>query len=255
MSSPMVEFDNVTYCAGEKTILSDISFAVGRGEQTLILGNSGAGKSTILKLILGLIKPTQGEIRLMDTDMVELGEPGLCKVRRRCGIVFQEGALFDSLTVRENVSFFLLEYLKIPQPEIDRRVSEILHYLGLDKYHEYFPAQLSSGMKRRVAFARAIATRPELLLIDEPTSGLDPYNANRVIELIQNLQEQFQVNSIIVSHELHYFLDMIDRIIAVGNGKVAFNGEPDIDLLVQKNIYGFNNHEPIPEGNRYGIKQ
>jgi len=248
----MVEFDNVTYCIRGKTILSDVSFSIERGEPTLFLGSSGAGKSTILKLILGLIKPTKGEIRLMNTDMADLGEPGMCKVRRRCSIVFQEGALFDSLTVKENVSFFLIEYLKLPLTEIDKRVNEILEYLGLDGYFEYYPSQLSGGMKRRVAFARAIATHPELLLIDEPTAGLDPYNAGRVVELIKNLQEQFQVTSIIVSHELHYFLGMIDRIIAVGNGKVAYDGESDVQLLQQKNIYGTNNHL-ISEDNGYGI--
>lgn len=248
MGNYIVEFNKVTYCAGGKNILSDVSFSIGRGEQTLFLGSSGAGKSTILKLILGLIKPTQGEIRLMNTDMVDLGEPGLCKVRRRCSIVFQEGALFDSLTVKENVSFFLMEYMKLPHTEIDRRVTEILSYLGLDQYLDYFPSQLSGGMKRRVAFARAIATHPELILIDEPTAGLDPYNANRVVELILNLQNKFGVTSLIVSHELHYFLDMIDRIIAVGNGKISYDGEPNVELLQQKNIYGSNN-ELIMEGN------
>ena len=248
----MVEFDNVTYCAGEKTILRDVSFSIGRGEPTLFLGSSGAGKSTILKLILGLLKPTKGEIRLMDTDMVELGEPGLCKVRRRCSIVFQEGALFDSLTVKENVSFFLLEYLKLPEAEIEKRVMQILEYLGLQNNIDYYPSQLSGGMKRRVAFARAIATHPELILIDEPTAGLDPYNAQRVIELIKNLQNEFQVTSIVVSHELHYFIGMVERIIAVSNGKIVHDGEPDIELLQEKNIYGTNN-ELIREENNYGI--
>ncbi len=160
--------------------------------------------------------------------------------------------MFDSLTVKENVSFFLIEYLKLSSAEIDNRVTDILKYLGLDPYLDYYPSELSGGMKRRVAFARAIATEPELLLIDEPTAGLDPYNANRVVELIKNLQEKFHVTSLIVSHELHYFLGTINRIIAIGDGTVKYDGPPDTQLLQQKNIYESNTHA-ILEDNRYGV--
>ena len=218
----MVEFKNVSLTLGNRQILDSISFRIAPGEIVLLGGDSGVGKSTILKLILGLIRPTAGNIRVLGHDIGSLKNEALMRVRQQCGIVFQEGALFDSLTVEENVSFFLREALHVPTAELQRRVSETLDYLGLKDYFHYYPAQLSGGMKKRVAIARAIVTRPKLLLYDEPTAGLDARSAIRVVELIRDLQKRFNVTSLIVTHELHYFVRVIDKIFHLENGRIEF---------------------------------
>ncbi|MHB2150814.1 ABC transporter ATP-binding protein [Calditrichota bacterium LG25] len=218
----MVELEKVSLTLGNRKILDNVSFHINPGEIVLLSGDSGVGKSTILKLILGLIRPTAGKIHVLGHDIGALKTNALMRVRQQCGIVFQEGALFDSLTVEENVSFFLKEALHVPPDEIRKRVSETLSYLGLMDYLHYLPSQLSGGMKKRVAIARAIVTRPKLLLYDEPTAGLDARSAIRVVELIRDLQKQFNVTSLIVTHELHYFVRVIDKIFHLENGRIEF---------------------------------
>ncbi len=218
----MVEFKNVSLTLGHRKILDDVSFRINSGEMVLLGGDSGAGKSTVLKLILGLLRPDAGTIHVLGHDIGTLSNDALMKVRQQCGIVFQEGALFDSLTVEENVSFFLREALHLPAEEIKQRVDQTLSYLALTDYLHYYPAQLSGGMKKRVAIARAMVTRPRLLLYDEPTAGLDARSAIRVVELIRDLQKRFHVTSLIVSHELHYFVRVIDKIFHLENGRIEF---------------------------------
>ena len=229
----MIEFKNVSLNLSGKVILNNISFRIEKGQSVLLAGNSGVGKSTILKLILGLIKPTEGSIRVFGQEVSHLPERELLKIRQKCGMVFQEGALFDSLTIEENVGFFLRENKKLTAEQVHHKVVEILDYLGLEKYLHYYPSQLSGGMKKRVAIARAIIANPSILLYDEPTAGLDPISANRVVELIDDLRNRMNVTSVIVSHEIHYFLDVIDRMIILKEGGIFYDGMPQLNLISQ----------------------
>lgn len=227
----MVEFKNVSLTLGNKQILHDLSFKIEKGKIVVLSGNSGEGKSTILKLILGLLKPTSGQIFIFGKDITRLRKKELMKIRQQCGIVFQSGALFDSLTVEENVSFFLTEALDVKPDEARHRTHEILNYLGLIEYTDYYPSQLSGGMKKRVAIARAIVTNPKLLLYDEPTAGLDVRSAFKVVELIRDLQKRLTVTSLIVSHELHYFTRLMDKILHLENGRITLEKENNAELI------------------------
>ncbi len=248
----MIEFKNVSLQLGGRGILRNVSFRVEKGQSVLLAGNSGVGKSTILKLILGLIKPTEGSIRVLGQEISHLPEKRLLQIRQQCGMVFQEGALFDSLTIEENVGFFLRENKKFTAEQVFHKVVEILEYLGLEQYLHYYPSQLSGGMKKRVAIARAIIANPSILLYDEPTAGLDPISANRVVELIDDLRTRMSVTSVIVSHEIHYFLDVVDRMILLKEGTIFYDGVPQLNLFANANPskakYKINNGERL-----YGI--
>jgi len=226
----MIELKNVSLTLNKKQILDNLSFRVDRGQIAVLAGNSGEGKSTILKLILGLIRPTSGTIRVLGQNILDLSESELMKVRQKGAIVFQEGALFDSLTVEENVCFFLKEALHVDRNEARQRVIDILQYLGLGKYMRYYPSQLSGGMKKRVAIARAIVTHPQILLYDEPTAGLDAQSAFRVVELIKDLQERLNVTSLIVTHELHYFMKVLDKILYLEQGRIVSETKNSAEL-------------------------
>lgn len=199
---PVVAFDGVSLAFDEKVILDRVTFALLPGRMKIILGASGAGKSTILRLILGLLKPDEGRIFVLGRRVDEMRESELAGVRAQLGMVFQEGALFDSLTVRENVGYRLFEETKIPIPEVDLRVSEVLGFVGLGAFGERMPSELSGGERRRVAIARAMAARPHLLLYDEPTTGLDPITALTIDHEIVKLRDLERVGSIIVTHQL-----------------------------------------------------
>ncbi len=226
----MIEFDKVSLVLRGKKVLWNFSFKVEQGESILLVGNSGAGKSTILKLILGLTKPTSGAIYIQGQDITRMAENELMKIRQNFGMVFQEGALFDSLTVEENVGFFLRENQKLSWEEVNDRVIEKLRYLGLEDYLHYYPSQLSGGMKKRVALARAMVSNPQVLLYDEPTAGLDPFAAKRVVELMAELRKRFGVTNLIVSHEIHYFLNSVDRMILLRQGQNRYDGVPDLGI-------------------------
>src|SRR5581483_6283323 len=170
----VIVFQDVAIAFEDKMVLDGVSFDLPRGETKALFGVAGSGKSTILKLALGLIKPDRGHIWVLGQDITQMKEQELFELRRRVGIVFQESALFDSLTVRENVAFRLMEEGKIPEEEVEKRVREALSFVELERTIEMFPAELSGGMRRRVAIARAIITQPEVLLYDSPTGGLDP---------------------------------------------------------------------------------
>ena len=227
----MIEFQDVTLELQGRLVLDNISFRIHQGDSVLLVGNSGAGKSTIMKLILGLIKPTAGKIRILGEDITRLSEKKLLKIRQQFGMVFQGGALFDSLTVEDNVAYFLKENLRMTEAEIKVRVHQTLEFLGLSRFLNYFPSQLSGGMVKRVAIARAIVSKPKALLYDEPTAGLDPISARRVVELIQHLQEKFGTTSLIVSHEIHYFLETARRMLMLKGGTIMYDGEPNLDIL------------------------
>jgi phospholipid/cholesterol/gamma-HCH transport system ATP-binding protein len=199
---PIIVFDGVWLAFDEKVILRDVSFTLQTGHTKIFLGASGAGKSTILRLILGLLKPDQGRIFVNGEEVHAMTEDELMRVRADLGMVFQEGALFDSLTVRENVGYKLYEELNWPLDKADARVEEVLGFIGLGEFIDRMPSELSGGQRRRVAIARAMAAKPRILLYDEPTTGLDPITALTVDEEIIKLRDFEGVSSILVTHQL-----------------------------------------------------
>ncbi|MCK6622428.1 MAG: ATP-binding cassette domain-containing protein [Calditrichaceae bacterium] len=226
----MIRFKDVTLTLGERKVLDNVSFTIETGELILLVGGSGSGKSTILKLILGLARPEKGEIYINGQEIASMRERRLLKVRRDCGIVFQEGALFDSLTVEENVGFFLKENLNMPEEEVHKQVVEELAFLGLEDFLHYYPSQLSGGMKKRVAVARAAIANPRIMLYDEPTAGLDPIAAQRVVDLISDLHRQLNITSVVVTHEIHFFLNKVKRLMMLKDGRIVYDGAPVADI-------------------------
>jgi phospholipid/cholesterol/gamma-HCH transport system ATP-binding protein len=198
---PVLAFENVSLWFGKNHVLNDISFTVKGAETRVLLGPAGVGKSVLLKLANGLIRPTSGTIRVFGEDISTLREEALFKLRENIGMVFQEGALFDSLSVGENVAYRLNED-KVPQDEIEERVRQALCFVELEDTIDKAPSQLSGGMRRRVSIARAMISRPELILYDSPTGGLDPITSNTIIELVVKQRDVYGSSSLVVSHRL-----------------------------------------------------
>jgi phospholipid/cholesterol/gamma-HCH transport system ATP-binding protein len=201
-NAPIVVFDKVSLAFDDKAILRDVSFTLLTGHTKIFLGASGAGKSTILKLALGLLRPDSGFIWANGERVDTLSEVELVKVRADFGMVFQEGALFDSLTVAENVGYKLYEETDMPLEQVRQRVDEVLGFIGLTEHIDKMPSELSGGQRRRVAIARAMAYKPRILLYDEPTTGLDPITASTVDDEIVKLRDLENVSSIVVTHQL-----------------------------------------------------
>jgi phospholipid/cholesterol/gamma-HCH transport system ATP-binding protein len=199
---PIIVFDHVSLAFDDKEILRNISFTLKTGHTKIFLGASGAGKSTILRLILGLLKPDAGQIFVNGERVDNMREDDLMKVRADLGMVFQEGALFDSLTVRENVGYKLFEESNLPLDEVNRRVEEVLGFVRLKDFIDRMPSELSGGQRRRVAIARAMTAKPRILLYDEPTTGLDPITGLTIDEEIIKLRDLEGVSSIVVTHQL-----------------------------------------------------
>jgi phospholipid/cholesterol/gamma-HCH transport system ATP-binding protein len=219
---PIIVFDQVKLAFDEKLILHDVSFTLKTGHTKIFLGASGAGKSTILRLILGLLKPDAGRIFVNGDRVDDMTEDQMMAVRADLGMVFQEGALFDSLTVRENVGYKLFEELNWPQADGTGRVSEVLGFIGLGEFIERMPTELSGGQRRRVAIARAMAARPRILLYDEPTTGLDPITAITVDQEIVKLRDLEGVSSIVVTHQLRDAFYVADHTAVRTGGGIAF---------------------------------
>lgn len=198
----LIEFDRVSVAFGANPVLEDVSFRVGRGETKVLLGEAGAGKSVALKLAIGLLRPDRGAVRVLDHTVSEMPEQELFQLRRRIGIVFQESALFDSMTVRDNVAYRLVEEGKLEAAAIEARVKACLDAVDLDDVMDKMPAELSGGMQRRVAIARALATAPEIMLYDSPTAGLDPITATSIMEQIIKLRDVANVTALLVTHRL-----------------------------------------------------
>jgi phospholipid/cholesterol/gamma-HCH transport system ATP-binding protein len=199
---PAVVFDKVSLAFDETVVLREVSFSVRAGRLTMLLGASGSGKSVILKLILGLLKPDSGIIRVNGQRTDTMAEAQLMNVRNGIGMLFQENALFDSLTVADNVGYRLREEMDVPGEQVRRRVEEVLGFIGLNEYLERMPSELSGGQRRRVAIARAMAARPQLLLLDDPMAGLDPITAKTVEDEIVKLRDLEHVTAILVTHQL-----------------------------------------------------
>jgi phospholipid/cholesterol/gamma-HCH transport system ATP-binding protein len=200
--SAAVVFDKVTFAFDDHVVLRDISFSVPKGSMKILLGASGAGKSVVLKLILGLLRPDAGTILVNGQRVDRLTERDLLRIRGDIGMLFQENALFDSLTVAENVGYRLYEETDMPEKQVRSRIEEVLGFIGLGEYIDRMPSQLSGGQRRRVAIARAVAAKPKLVLFDDPTTGLDPVIATTVDDEIVKLRDLEHVTSIVVTHQI-----------------------------------------------------
>ncbi len=258
-SNNVIVFEDVSMSFEDKTVLDGISFHLPRGETKALFGVAGSGKSTILKLALGLLKPDSGRIIVLGEDITQMNEDDLFELRRRVGIVFQESALFDSLTVRENVAYRLMEERDVPEEEIEKRVREVLSFVELEHTVDLFPSELSGGMRRRVAIARAIITQPEVLLYDSPTGGLDPVTSTTIVELIVKQRDVYKTSALMVTHRLqdafimatHYFDRTTNKMqplpkgargevrmsfLILREGKIIFDGDAK-DLAASKDEY------------------
>ena len=242
-----IVFEDVAIQFEDQEVLDGVSFRLERGETKAVFGVAGSGKSTLLKMALGLIKPDRGRIFVLGYEVSSMKEEELFELRRKIGMVFQESALFDSLTVEENVAYRLLEEGYLPGDELRAKVTEALRFVELEHTLERFPAELSGGMRRRVAIARAIITQPEVLLYDSPTAGLDPITSTRIIELLLKQRDVYKTSALMVTHRLqdafvmasHYYdtrtnemkplapgakHDVRTSFLILRNGKVIFDG-------------------------------
>jgi phospholipid/cholesterol/gamma-HCH transport system ATP-binding protein len=223
----LVEFREVDFSYGPQKaqVLKKVSFGLQRGETLVILGGSGSGKSTILRLLLGLLDVDQGEIFVFGRDITQLHEGELVEIRKHLGMVFQDGALFDSLTVGENVGYFLMEHPRPGQTEADveAKVSEVLRLVGLEHTVDMMPDELSGGMRRRVAAARTLIYRPEIILYDEPTTGLDPATCENMCQVINDIKAQ-GISSIMVTHNLEDAWSVGDRFLLIREGQILWTG-------------------------------
>ena len=233
---PAIEFRNVTMIYDGRKVLNDLSFKVMKGETKIILGGSGCGKSTTIKLVLGLVKPDSGQILVDGEDVTDYGEAQMMRVRRKIGMIFQEGALFDSLSVYENVAFKLHEQ-GVPEEEVESEVRRMLRFVNLEDAIENMPSELSGGMRRRVGIARALVGDPKIVMFDEPTAGLDPPTARTICELAMKLRDLEDVSSIFVTHEMNN-LDYLTSEYAVVNeaGEVVFEKEGEKLCLINSKV-------------------
>ena len=226
--SVIVEVDDVEKGFDTTPILRGVSLTLDRGERLVVMGGSGAGKTVLLRLIAGLLSPDAGQIRVFGQHIEHLSEEALLPIRRRMGYVFQGAALFDSLTVYENVAYPLREHTRLPEDEIRRRVIHFLSLVGLaPEVLGQLPAELSGGMRKRVGIARALVGEPEVMLFDEPTAGLDPTNSKMVAELIVRMGEGVCDSSIVVTHDLELTRAVADRVAILIDGRVAAIGRRD----------------------------
>ena len=233
---PAIEFRDVTLMFDERKILDNLSFKVMKGETKIILGGSGSGKSTTIKLVLGLLKPDSGQILVDGEDITNYGEAEMMKVRKKIGMIFQEGALFDSLSVYENVAFKLHEQ-GVPEKEVESEVRRMLRFVNLEEAIDKMPSELSGGMRRRVGIARALVGDPKIVMFDEPTAGLDPPTARTICELAMKLRDLEDVSSIFVTHEMNN-LDYLTSEYAVVNeaGEVGFEKEGEKLCLINSKV-------------------
>lgn len=223
----MIRFDKIVKRFGERTVLKGISFEVKEGEILFILGTSGTGKSVLLKNLVGLLRPDEGEIWIDGQEVSRIPEEDYFPVRKKCGMVFQHPALFDSLSIYENVAFGLRKHERLTEEEIGQRVAKCLALVQLQNIESKMPAEISYGMQKRVSLARTVALEPKILLFDEPTTGLDPVTTNAVNQLIFDLSRKLKTTSLVVSHDMHCALAIADRIIVLDKGQVIEQGTPE----------------------------
>lgn len=223
----LVKVVNVSKAFDNHKVLDDVSVEVNQGENLVVFGQSGTGKSVLLKCIIGLLTPDKGDIFIKDKNVTKLKTKELNEVRKNIGFLFQSAALYDSMTVRENLEFPLKKHKKLTQKEIDDKVVKTLEMVSLEHAIHKMPSELSGGMRKRVGLARSIITDPELMLYDEPTTGLDPITTKEISELIITLQRKLNMTSIVVTHDLICAKIIADRAIFLRSGKIAFAGQID----------------------------
>ncbi len=231
--SPLIEVTDLRTSIGNQEILRGFSLDVRRGETMVLLGKSGGGKSVFLRHLIGLMKPSSGQILFEDRDIVGLSERALEPVRRKIGMLFQDGALFDSMTVFQNVAFPLVERGERNEKVLRQRVHESLGLVNMEGHDKKMPVNLSGGMRKRVALARAIICTPQVILYDEPTAGLDPIVSDSINKLIRRLQSQLNVTSIVVTHDMTSCFHIADRVALLNEGRRYFLGTPDELRAVQ----------------------
>ena len=223
----MIVVEDIYKSFGTKDVLKGLSLEIKKGESMVVIGGSGSGKSVLLKHIIGLLKPDRGRVLIDDIDITKLNERQLYAIRRRFGMLFQGAALFDSLTVWENVAFSLLRQKVVSPDEAKKIASEKLRLVGLKGIEDLMPSELSGGMKKRVGLARAIAHNPEIILYDEPTTGLDPIMADAINELIIELQQKLNVTSVTITHDMTSAYKIADRIAMLYDGRIIQVGTPE----------------------------
>lgn len=221
---PLIVFENVSISFGSHPVLENVSFWVDRGQTLCILGRSGVGKSVSLRVLMGFLKPDSGSVRVEGKELADLDEDGIQEVRKRVTMVFQNGALFDSLTVRENVAFPLRERGALDEDQVQQIVDRLIRMVGADDVEELLPAGLSTGRRRAVAMARALAAQPEVVLYDEPTTMVDPIIARRLGTIIQKLKRQLGFTSIVVTHDMRFAERLADTVLFLHQGRASFFG-------------------------------
>ena len=221
-----IEFQDVHLSYGTREILKGISFSASHGEILAVLGPSGSGKSTIIKLMLGLIKPTAGKVLIDGVDISHFSEKQLFPIRQKMGMVFQNNALFDSLSVEENLGFFLRENLRLTEAEVAERVREQVTFAQLEGFEKHLPDTLSGGMKKRLAIGRALIFGPRMVLLDEPTVGLDPVSTKRILDVIQRLKEEKGLGAVFVTHLINDVDTVADRVLILYHGKIILDAPP-----------------------------
>lgn len=225
----VIAVENVHLSLDSRPVLDGVSLRLYRGETLCVLGGSGVGKSTLLRLILGLTRPDTGRIVVEGVEITAASFDEVLRIRENIGMVFQESALFDSLSVYDNVAFPLYEHTDLPEERVEERVREVLRFVDLDPDHvtELLPAELSGGMKKRVAIARAIVHEPDILLFDEPTTGLDPITTRTINDLIVKLGRELRVSTVVVTHDVESAFRIAHRVALLHRARIAFMGTPD----------------------------
>jgi len=245
-AQPIIVFDDVSISFDGRSVLENVSFSVCRGETLCILGRSGVGKSVSLRMLMGFLKPDSGSIRVEGQEITGLSEEGLRAIRKRITMVFQNGALFDSMSVRENVAFPLREKGGLAEDQVNLIVDRLIGLVGAEDVVDSFPASLSTGRKRAVAMARALAAQPEIVLYDEPTTMVDPITARRIGGLIQRLKHQLGFTSIVVTHDTRFAQELADTVLFLHQGRALFfgplsgfleSGDPDIREFLALDAY------------------
>ena len=236
----MIKVRNVYKHFGLKSVLEGVNFTVNKGETFLIIGRSGAGKTVLLKNIIGLLRPDSGNLFIDNVDITQLEKKALERVRLQFGLVFQSSALFDFLTVEENVGFFLYRHTDLKRAEIRKKVSDTLALVGLEGIEPLYPHQLSGGMKKRVAIARAVVYNPKIVIYDEPTTGVDPIAVDKIVSLIEDLHNRLAMTSLVVTHDLEVGLKIADRLAFLLGGKIIFEGtKQELDNTKDERVIQF----------------